>query len=282
MRICFTSLPKLLKRTYIHWSDNKGSRLGAALAFYSSLSIGPLLVLLIAIGQLFWSKEVITGHITHQIQALVGDDAVFAITSMLTSAHAEQGGLIATLISSAVLLISASGVFYELQDALNTIWQVPAKENQPFLHVITDRFLSFAMVLGTGFLLLISLVLSTALSIMTAWFSPYAAYLGPFAIIMGWGLSFVITALLFAMIFKMVPDKPIQWHEVWPGAFLTALLFDGGKWFISFYLSHSAVKSSYGAAGSLMVFLIWVYYSAQILYFGAEFTKTVTEEKSAG
>lgn len=264
----------LLKQTGIEWIDDKVPRLGAALAFYSVLSIGPLLLLSLAAAGLLFGHEAAQGKIVAEIQGVIGNDAATAIQDMVAdSAQKEKAGIIASVIGIATLLIGASGVFGQLQDAMNTIWGLKSKPGRGIWGFIRGRFLSFTMVLGTGFLLLISLVVSTALATLTEYTS---GLFTDYAFLMQ-GINFMISlgviSLLFAIIFKYLPDAKVAWRDVWIGAVMTALLFTVGKFAIGFYLGRSSFSSSYGAAGSLVVVLVWVYYSAQILFFGAEFTQ---------
>lgn len=265
---------KLLKKTVSDWSDDKVPQLGAALAYYCILSLGPILLLALAVAALIFGQEAAQGKIMSQIDGMVGHDGARAIQDMIKdSAEKENTGIFAATIGFVTLLFGASGVFGQLQDAMNTIWKVKPKENVGVWQIVKSRFLSFTMVLGTGFLLLVSLVLSTALAAMTAFASGYLGEFTIFLRILDSAISFGIISLLFAAIFKYLPDVKIAWHDVWTGAVITALLFTVGKFAIGFYLGHSSFSSSYGAAGSLVVLLVWVYYSSQILFFGAEFTQ---------
>jgi membrane protein len=264
---------QLLRQTAVTWLDSKSSRLGAALAFYSVLSVAPLLGLTLEGASAIWGKQAAQGQIVGQVRGIVGDQGASAIQSILAAASGnEHGGLVAALVGTFSLLFSASGAFGELQDSMNQIWHVPAAQGKPWLILFRERFFSFAMVAVTGFLLLISLLVSAGLAAATK----YIDDLMPFAIFVMGAVntvtSFVVVSALFALIFKSVPDLAIPWRGVWPGALLTALLFVVGKSLIGLYLGRAGVASSYGAAGSIVVLLLWIYYSAQILFFGAEFT----------
>lgn len=265
---------QLLKQTVTEWLDDKVPRLGAALAFYSVLSLGPLLLLALAAAGLIFGHEAAQGKIVAEIQGMIGEGGAKAIQDMIAdSAEKKDTGIIATVVGLGTLLVGASGVFGQLQDAMNTIWEVKPKPGRGILGFIKDRFLSFTMVLGTGFLLLISLVISTALAALNEYTSGWTS---DFAVIMH-GVNFIISlgvvTLLFAVIFKYLPDAKVAWRDVWIGAVMTALLFTVGKFGIGLYLGHSGFSSSYGAAGSLVIILVWIYYSSQILFFGAEFTQ---------
>ena len=263
---------RMLAQTASEWSNDKAPRLGAALAFYSALSIGPLLVLSIAVAGFLFGKQAASGRLVHQMSGLIGKDGAVFIQMVLANSHQPKEGIIATVISVAVLLFSASGVFGELQDALNTIWKIAPKPRGTFVNLLRSRFLSFAMILGTGFLLLISLSINAALGFVGDSIFAYMPASATVLMILNAVMSFLVVTGLFATIFKFLPDTRVLWRDVWTGALITAILFTLGKYLIGLYLGHSAISSTYGAAGSLIVFLVWIYYSAQILYFGAEFT----------
>ena len=268
------------RQAFGQWLANKGPRLGAALAFYSALSVGPLLVIALAVSGILFAKDILSEHLLMEIGGLIGKDGAETISVILSHSQQPSEGIIATLMGVAVLLLGASGVFGEMQDAFNTIWRVPPRKNLPWYHVLTDRFTTFAMVLSTGFLLLISLVVTTALNAMTDYFASIFSALPYFLQTFNWTVSIVLSTLLFALIFKYIPDIKISWSHVMPGAIVTSLLFAFGKILIGLYLGHSAIRTTYGAAGSFVVFLVWIYYSAQILYFGAEITKITSEKDS--
>lgn len=275
----------LLKRTISDWNDHKVPQLGAALAYYSILSLGPLLLLALAIAALIFGQDAAHGRIIAEIDDMVGHEGARAIEDMIKdSARHENTGIFAAIIGAITLLFGASGVFSQLQDSMNIIWNVKPRKDAGVWNIIKNRFVSFSMVLGTGFLLLTSLIISAALSAM----SEYASgYLGDLTIpirIIEFVISLLIVSLLFAAIFKYLPDTYVAWHDVWFGGIITSLLFTLGKFAIGFYLGQSSFSSSYGAAGSLVVLLVWVYYSSQILFFGAEFTQVYAKycEKKRG
>lgn len=256
------------------WLEDDASRLAAALAFYSALSLGPLLLIVIAIGGLAFGQEAASGHVFAEIRGLVGNEGAEAIQTALAHSRNQATGFWATLIGVVTLMIAALGVFGQLQDALNIIWHAKRRPRN-FWWMIEKRVLSFAMILSIGFLLLTSLIVSAVLSAIGAYFTgllPTVALQLANMII-----SFSVITVLFAMIFRILPDVYIEWREVWVGAAITALLFSFGKLLIGMYLGHSALGSTYGAAGSLMVVLIWIYYSAQILFLGAEFTRVYAD-----
>ena len=263
----------LLKQTVSEWLEDRASRLGAGLAYYTAVSLAPLLIILIAIAGFVLGRQAVEGQVVAQIQGLVGKTGAEAIQAMIASASQPKAGIIATVVSIATLLFGASGVFGALQDALNTIWEVTPKPGRGMMGMLRNRFVSFTMLLGVGFLLLVALVLSAALAALGKFLGGLLPI--PEAVLqaMNFVISFGVITLLFAMIYKILPDAEIRWSDVWTGAAVTALLFTIGKFVLGLYLGKSSAGSAYGAAGSLIVVLLWVYYSAQILFFGAEFTQ---------
>jgi membrane protein len=263
----------VLKTIWNGYFDDKVPRLAAALAYYTVFSAAPLLVIAIALAGLVFGHEAASGQIAQQIEGLVGSVGAEAIEGMVASASRQDGGLLATAIGVAVLLFGATGVFGELQDSLNTIWGVKAKPGHSLWLFVRTRLLSFTMVLGVGFLLLVSLLLSALLAGIGAWLSHIWPSLSAAIDVGNVVLIFLLSTALFAMIYKLLPDVRLRWSDVWIGAAATAALFAIGRWAIGLYIGHSAISSSYGVAGSLAVFLIWVYFSAQAFLVGAEFTK---------
>ncbi len=271
----FGNVFSLLKQTFQEWLQDKAPQLGAALAYYTVFSLAPLVLVLLAIvGVLFrddpggaWDK------ITQQMSYFLDPSAMQLVQNIAQKASQPGKSTIATVIGIALALFGASGVFGQLQDALNTIWGVKAKPARGIWGFLRARFLSFAMVAGICFLLLVSLAIEALLK----GFSQYVQSLLPGGIVIAVTVylvfDFAIVVLLFAMIFKFLPDVKIQWRDVWIGAFMTAILFGIGKWLLGFYLGSGAAGSAYGAASSLITLLLWVYYSSQILLFGAEFTQ---------
>jgi len=269
----FSLATQIVKQTAAKWSEDRGPRLGAALAFYSVLSLAPLLVIVLAVAGAAFGDEAARGEIVGQIEGLVGRDGAAAIQDLITHAHQPKRGLLATILGTITLLVGASGVFGELQDSLNTIWHVQPKAGRRLWSVVGDRFLSFAMVLGTAFLLLVSLVVSALLAAVGKLLGSYLSGFDWFLPAIGCAGSFAVVTAIFALIFKVVPDVRIAWRDVWVGAAVTGLLFTLGKLILGLYLGRSGLASAYGAAGSLVVLVVWVYYSAQILFFGAELTQ---------
>jgi membrane protein len=268
-----TTIWELIRDTVTEWWEDNAPRLGAALAFYTLLSLAPLLVVVTAIAGLTFGKSAAEGQIVAEIQDLVGPRGAEAIQTLLANAHEPMTGLVATAVSLVVLLLGATGVFTELQDALNIVWEVESRRPSGVWAAIKDRFLSFVMVLVIGFLLLVSLVASAALTAMSHVAGGLLPNSAGWLRIADFVVSFAVITLLFAMIYKVLPDARVAWSDVWVGAAVTALLFTVGKFLIGLYLGSSGIGSTYGAAGSLAVFLVWVYYSAQILFLGAEFTQ---------
>ena len=264
---------QLIKEAAADWSHDRAPRLGAALAYYTVFSLVPFLVVVIAVIGLAFGQEAAQSAILSQIATLVGEQTALAIKDMLERADEPSTGWWTTILAIVTLLFGASGVFGQLQDALNTVWGVEPKEGRAVWGFIKDRFLSFVAVLGTGFLLLVSLILSSALAAVGKWFSGMLPAPETVLHLLNFALSFVVITGLFALIFKILPDAHITWRDVWIGAILTAALFTIGKYALGAYLGKSHVASGYGAAGSLVLILLWVYYSAQILLYGAEFTQ---------
>lgn len=264
---------KLLKAAGKEWQEDKVSRLAAALAYYTAFSIAPLLVIAIAITALFFGEEAAQNQIVGQLQGLLGQDGAQAVQTMIENSRKPAQGTIATIISIVILLFGASGVFTQLQDSLNTIWEVTPKPDRGLKGILKDRFLSFGMVIVIAFLLLVSLVIGAVLSVFTNYLGDIVPGLAALWSILDFVISFGVTTALFAMIFRVLPDVEITWKDVAIGAVVTSLLFAIGRSLIGIYLGNSSIGSTYGAAGSFVVLLVWIYYSAQILFFGAELTQ---------
>ena len=270
-------LSKLLRATYIQWTEDHAQGLGAALAFYAIFSLAPLLLIVIAMAGLVFGQEAAEGQIIGQIQSVVGEQSAKAIQSMIEEARKPATGIIATVLAMVMMFLGAIGVFAQLQEALNTIWKVEERPREGMWKTLEARFISLIAVLGTGFLLLITLVISAGLSAIGTSLEhvlPVPAFLLQLINVF---VSFAIVTLLFAMIYNLLPDISIQWGDVWIGAIITSFLFTIGKFVIGLYLGHSNVGIAYGAAGSLVVILIWVYYASQIFLLGAEFTAVYAE-----
>jgi membrane protein len=268
---------KLIKQTVDEWQQDEAPRMGASLAYYALFSLAPLLVIVIFIIGLVYKGDTV-GHIQGQVQSLVGADAAKTVAVAIHNAGAFGHGIIATIVSFVILSLGATGVFSELHTAMNKIWKVRRRQKSFILSMLSDKFASFTMVLAIAFLLLISMILSAVLSAVTAYFSyllPGADFLWHIADLV---VSFGVVTLLFALLFRYVPDERITWTDVWIGAAATALLFDVGKFVIGFYIGQSSVGSMFGAAGSIVVILAWVYYSSQLVFLGAEFTHVYAKQ----
>jgi membrane protein len=267
----------LLKKSFWAWTNENALEWGAALAYYTAFSIAPLLVVALNIAGLFYEGDSLS-YVHGHIASFMGNNAATVLTSAIESIRASGRGAIAGTVSIVMLLVGASSVFSQLQTVLNRIWGVQSKPGRFWQDLFKQRLLSFAMVIGVSFVLLVSLILSTVLAMITDYFSYLLPGAGIVWQVLDVGVSFFVIALLFALIFKVGPDVHIDWRDVWLGALITAVLFVIGKTAIAYYLGRSGVDSAYGAAGSLLVLLAWVYYSSQILFFGAEFTKLQAED----
>lgn len=269
----FRAFWQLLKDAGTAWVDDRAQRMGAALAFYTVLAVSPLFVIVFFIVNLWLSATSAREQIFGQISDLLGPQGAQALENFLVNPHVHAQGAVASAIAIGTLLVTATGLFIELQDDLNLIWGVQARPGQGMRGFIKNRLLSFAMLIGTGFLLLVSLIVSAALAALNKYFSGLISGWGVFWQVINVLVSLGVITLLFAMIYKLLPDVKISWREVWLGALTTAVLFTVGKSLLGMYLGKSSVASTYGAAGSAVIILLWVYYSAQILFFGAELTE---------
>jgi membrane protein len=267
----------LFARSVSQWSAHKDGRLGAALAYYSIFSLGPLIVVAVAIAGLIFGQDAVRGEVSEGLRGLLGESGAQAINGMLAAADKPRQGIFATVIGFGALVFAAIGVVVQLKDALNTVWDVKTEPGKGLWGFARTYVLSFAGVLALGFLLLVSMLLTTALSAA-------GKYLGAFVPeaalqLVGFAVSFLVIALLFAMMFKWLPDAEVHWNDVWLGAVLTALLFEAGKFLISFYIGKQGLESTFGAAASIVIVLIWVYYSAQLVLFGAELTNVRSKQR---
>ena len=263
----------LLIATYSDWREDQASRLAASLAYYTILSLSPFLIIILAIVGLFFGTEAAQGELINELRNIVGDQGAQAIQMVIANASKPKSGIIATSLGLVTLLFGASGVFGELKDGLNIIWEVEPRVDTGILNLIKDRFISLALVMGVGFLLLVSLLISAALATVGKYLGGILTLPPTVLEITNFLISFAVITILFAMIYKILPDVNIVWRDVWIGAAITSFLFTIGKFLLGFYLGRSTIGSAYGAAGSLVLVLVWVYYSAQILFFGAEFTQ---------
>jgi len=266
---------EMLKRTAENWIDAKAPRLAAALAYYTIFSAAPLLIIVVGIAGLVFGQDAAEGRIVHEIDGLVGREGATFIQTLLQNSRRENDGVIAAIVGFVTLIVGATGAFIELQDALNTVWGVKPKPGRGIKGMLRDRLLSFAMVLGIGFLLLVLLVLSAAIAALSDFVGRHFTDTANVAIIqiVNMVMSLFFVTFVFAMIYKVLPDVRIDWSDVMIGAVITSVLFTAGKYLIGLYLGQSSISSTYGAAGSLAVLFVWVYYSSLILFFGAEFTQ---------
>jgi len=266
----------LIKTAVNSWSDDHAQSMGAALAYYTMFSIAPVLLLVISIAGLVFGDEAARGEIAGQLENLLGEQSAIAVQSMLESVNRPADGFAASLIGGVLVLIGATTVFGELQDSLDRIWRTPhAKKTGGawgLWGLIRSRLLSFGMIFGIGFILMVSLIFSAGLSAVGKWWTPWFAGWETVVSLINLALSFALTTGMFALIYKLMPRVQIRWDEVWIGAVLTAFLFTVGKYLIGVYIGRSAITSGFGVAGSLIALLVWVYYSAQIFLMGAEFT----------
>jgi membrane protein len=262
-----------------NWSSHKDSRQGAALAYYSVFSLGPIIVIAIAVAGFFFGRDAVSGQVASSIKDMLGDTGAKAVQAMLADAGRPREGLIATLMGLGALIFAAIGVVVQLKDALNTVWEVGETPGLGVWHFIRNYVVSLAAVLALGFLLLVSLLVTAGLAVFGKYAAPYTQE---------WLLHVVtnlasvgVISLLFAMMFKWLPDATIDWYDVWLGAVLTAVLFEIGKSAIGFYIGKQGLESTYGAAASIIVILIWVYYSSQIILMGAEVTHAFAKHKGS-
>jgi len=273
------ALIDLFRQTFKEWSEDKAPRLAAALAYYTAFSLAPILVIALWVVN-FFIADTRAGRdlLLDQIGGLAGQSSRELVNGMLEASQVLGGDFVSMAIGIVALILGASGVFLQLQESLNTIWEVAPKPNRGLLGLLKARFLSFGLVLGIGFLLLVSLLLSTLLTALSYWTNGLLPGAEVFMQVVNFLVSFGVITVLFALIFKYVPDAHIRWRDVWLGAAVTALLFSLGKFAIGLYLGNGRAVEQFGAAGSLVVLLLWVYYSAQIIFFGAEFTQVYANQ----
>jgi len=265
---------KILYDSLMAWLDHRASSKGAALAFYTLFSLAPILILAIAIAGYFFGTDAAQGEILNQIRGLMGENGAQAVQALLAAAQDKDAGLLATVIATLLLIVGATSVFTELKASLDELWDTkPKQQSSGLIGLARTRLLSFGLVLVLGFLLLISLIISAALAFLERYVGGFWSESSALLSWISYLVSFGVIACLFAVIYKMLPDMPLSWDDVWIGAGVTAGLFILGKYAIGLYLGNSGVTSSFGAAGSVIALLLWVYYSAQIFFYGAEFTR---------
>ena len=263
-----------LKQVINDFIDDKAMKFSASLSYYTVFSIAPFLAIIISIGSFFFDREAIQGELYPQIQQLVGDAAALQIQQMITSIHLSGKGFFAAMVSFIILIVGATGIFSEIQDSINHIWGLKSKPKRGWLKMLLNRLISFSLIISLGFLLMVSLLLNTVVDLLSRQLLKLLPGGGVYVIdILNNCLMFILISFLFGIIFKVLPDAKIKWKDVTVGAITTAILFMIGKFCIGFYLGHSNMGSIYGTAGSIIIIMLWVYYSAVILYFGAEFTK---------
>ncbi|MFL6197417.1 MAG: YihY/virulence factor BrkB family protein [Thermoanaerobaculia bacterium] len=264
----------LVKESFKEWKEDGALDLGAALAYYTIFSLAPMLLIATAVAGLVWGREAVQGQLVGELRGLLGAQGAQAVQTMIANAgKQQQTGVLATAVGLVTILFGATGVFVQLQNALNRVWNVKAKPQSGMWSFIRTRLLSFGMVLGIGFLLLVSLAISAMVSALGTWATSRLPGGEALIQVLTFVLSFALMTGLLGLIYKYLPDVEIGWREVWVGAVVTALLFTAGKFLIGLYLGKSSVASTYGAAGSLVILLLWIYYSSQILFLGAEFTQ---------
>ncbi|MES2776988.1 MAG: YihY/virulence factor BrkB family protein [Bacteroidota bacterium] len=269
---------KILKATFGGFSDDKGPKLSAALAYTTVFSLGPLLLLMMSLASVFFGQEAIEGKIFGQLNDLIGNNAAKQVQDIIKNIRFSGKTNFALIASIVTLLIGATSLFIEIQDSLNTIWKVKAKPKKGWLKFLQNRLLSSTLIISLGFLLIVSLVINGAVDALSDVLSRYFSSLTTVVITgINMAITFVIISFLFAIIFKVLPDAKIKWKDVKTGAIFTAILFTIGKFLIGLYIAKSGTESTYGAAGAIIIILVWIYYTSMILYLGAEFTQVYSE-----
>ncbi len=269
----------LLKTTLLEWNADNAAHLSAALAYYTFFSLAPILIITTAIAGAIFGQEAARGELVNQIALYIGYDAAVLIQTILSNTNASTPNLVATVGSLLFLLYGATGVFSELKNSLNLIWDAAPREGQLWRVLLLDRLFALLMVLGCGFLLLLSLVITTLLTTTGHWLNDWWPGMGIVTQLATFFIAFLLTILVFGLIYQFLPDVTVAWRDVWSGAVATALLFSVGRYLISLYLSYSTIDTTYGAAGSLAILLLWIYYSAQVFFLGAEFTQVYARTK---
>lgn len=265
----------LIVETYYQFLDDKGFKMAAALSYYAAFSLGPMLIIIISIAGFIFGEEAARGEIVKEFENLMGKDGAVMIETIIKGAANKTTGIIATIISLLLLILGSLAVFVELQESLNIIWGVELRPGRAIMTLLRTRLTSLYMVITTGFLLIISLVINSFITLAYNYFGNMFSSVLPLASVLNIISSFIVVTLLFALIFKYLPDVLLAWKYVWFGAIITSLLFSIGKYLIGLYLGNSSYSSTYGAAASMVVLFIWIYYSGLILYFGAEFTQVL-------
>ena len=273
---------RILKDTFESFLDNRGLKLSASLSYYTVFSLAPLLLLMISLAGVFFGRDAIQGQVFGEINGLIGNEAAAQIQEIIKNMELSGKTTMAIIIGGITLIIGATSVFVDIQESINIIWKVKAKPKRGWLKILKDRLLSSSLIVGLGFLLIVSLVVNGALLALSEWLKGYFPDVTLIVFqILNILLSFIVIMTLFGVIFKVLPDAKIAWKDVRAGAFFTACLFMLGRFLIGIYINYTSTGSAYGAAGSLIVILVWVYYTAAILYFGAEFTRVYAEYMGA-
>lgn len=274
----FIAFGRLLRLSAAEFYGNNGLKLSASLSYYTLFSMAPMLIIVIAIGSILLGKEAAAGYLYLQFEGLIGKLGALQLQEMINNVKISGDTPWVTALGVATFFLGATGVFIEIQDSINTIWSIKVKPKKGWVRFLITRMVSFSLVVGIGFLLMVSLVLSAILSMLDGWLNDYLNSFAWLAYIMSNLISTGIVMILFAVIFKVLPDAELKWRDVMIGAFFTAFLFLIGKYLINLYLSHSSTVTAYGAAGAVVLIILWVYYSAIILYWGAEFTKVYANQ----
>lgn len=263
----------LLKDAFIAWDEDKAWRIGAALAYFTIFSLAPFLIIITSITSFIFGEQAVQGRVFEEIRGLIGESGAQAVQTMLRNAYTSESSTTATILGVVMLLFGSTAVFVQLRDSLNAIWQIAEKPVNTLKGFVKARLIAFTLILGIGFLLLVSLVISTLLSVFSEYLGSIFSWLNEITRIVDFLVSFGFITVLFALIFKILPNARIKWKDIWVGSAFISFMFTIGKMGIGFYLGSSAIASTFGAASSLAVVLLWVFYSAQIFLFGAEFTK---------
>ena len=272
-KLKFKDIKEMIYETLDQFIDDKGFKMSASLSFYAAFSLGPLLLIVISVAGIFYGEEAARGEISKQITYLIGKDGAEMIQTIVKGASNKVTGIFAGIVSIIFLIIGSIGVFLELQESLNTIWGIESRPGRGIWGFLKNRLVSFSMVVATGFLLMVSLIINSLIYLTYNFLGNYFDIILPASEAVNIISSFIVITLLFAMIFKYLPDAIISWKYVWFGAFITSVFFSIGKYFIGFYLGNSSYSSTYGAAASIVILFFWIYYSGIILYLGAEFTQ---------
>ena len=274
------AIPSLIVQAYYEMLDDKALKMAAALSYYAAFSMGPLLIIVIAIAGFIFGEEAARGQLFYELKNMIGADGAQMLETIIKGAANTTTGIVATVLSVIFLVLGSIGVFVELQESLNIVWGVEPRPGRGIRGFIKLRIVSFAMVVATGFLLMISLVINSAIALLNEFMAEMFPSLIPVAFILNNAASLIVITILFALIYKVLPDVVISWRYVWLGAIITSVLFSIGKYLIGIYLGSSSYASTYGAAASLVIIFVWIYYSGLILFFGAELTQVYRKRYS--